>query len=158
MTTLVASFWNIWSEFKLWEDTVLHYWSICLDNRTYTGVCFISEAEMGNRWKCLPLSLLLSWWRVCPTVQVLCSIQKGSSALSLWTWKAKRRRKLYFCLIRGGQVVLCLTEPQEMYPNVSAGCCHGLGLQQGRRLQAAGTGCHWPDLALVKASSLVPHK
>lgn len=58
----------------------------------------------------------------------------------------------------GGQVVLCLTEPQEMYPNVSAGCCHGLGLQQGRRLQAAGTGCHWPDLALVKASSLVPHK
>lgn len=37
--------------------------------------------------------------------------KRGRSSLSLWRWRTERRRKLLFCLIKGGQVVLRFTEP-----------------------------------------------
>lgn len=64
--------------------------------------------------------------------------KRGSGSLSL-KMEDGEEGKATFCVIRGGQVVLCFTEPQEMQPNVSQGCFHGLGLQEG----------HGVDLALV---------
>lgn len=58
--------------------------------------------------------------------------KRGGSSLSLRRWKTERREKLLFCVIRGGQVVLCFSEPWKCSPNVSPGCSHGLGLQEGR--------------------------
>ncbi len=37
--------------------------------------------------------------------------KEGGSSLCLARWKAERRGKATFCVIRGGQVVLCFTEP-----------------------------------------------